>query len=275
MRRTVLFGTAELVREKEWPSAWLLFVDGVLQSYVDTEDPTNLAMPYTDWMGQVIDRHWPAGAVISAVHAGGGGCAVPRFVAAIRPGSDQRVFDLDGQLIDLVREHLDLDAVPGLVVEVRDGLAGIAATQDTTVDLVVVDVFRAGAVVAELATVEAVTQVARILRPGGLYTTNLWDGGDLDFALRAIAAVATVFPHVLVMAEDGIVAGRRPGNLVVAASADELPVAELTEWAAAGPDAVRCLTGRQLAEHRASAPPLTEADLADRVVPRVLAPRPR
>jgi spermidine synthase len=275
VRRTVRFGSAELVREEAWPSAWLLFVDGVLQSYVDLEDPTNLAMPYTDWMGQVIDRHWPAADTVSAVHVGGGGCAVPRFVAATRPGSEQTVFDLDGPLIDLVRERLDLDAVPGLRVEVRDGRAGVDGTPDGAVDLVVVDVFRGGSVVAELATVEAVGQVARILRPGGLYTTNLWDGGDLDFALRGIAAVVAVFPHVLVIAETGILGRRRPGNVVVAASSVALPVAELTEWAAADPSAVRCLTSRQLADRCGTAPPLTEAGLADRAAPRVRARRPR
>src|SRR2546425_3255034 len=103
-----MFGTAELVRDPWRASGWLVTVDGVLQSYVDLADATYLRMPFTVWIAQAIDRHWPAGSAISAVHVGGGGFTLPRYVAAAPPGSDQTVFELDGALVDLVREHLDL-----------------------------------------------------------------------------------------------------------------------------------------------------------------------
>lgn len=259
MTRPVLFGTAELRRDKEQPSAWTVTVDGVLQSYVDLEDPTNLAMPYTDWIGQVIDRHWDAGTTITAVHVGGGGFTLPRYVAAVRPGSDQTAFEVDGQLVEFVRDRLDLDSVPGLRTHVRDGRAGIGGMADDAADLVVVDVFRGGEVATELATVEFVREIARVLRPDGLYTTNLWDGGDLGFAMRAIAAVGEVFPHVLVLVETGVLMRERPGNLVVAASGRALPVAELEAWATADPDPVHCLNPRQLTGMYGPAAPLTEA----------------
>jgi hypothetical protein len=272
----VLFGTAELVRDRELPSAWALTVDGVLQSFVDLDDPTNLAMPYTDWIAQVVDRHWEAGAAIAAVHVGGGGFSIPRYLAAVRPGSGQTVFELDGQLVALVRERFGLDAVPGMRVHVRDGRAGIGEMAAGTADLVVVDAFRAGEVVTELSTVEFVGQVARVLRNGGLYTTNLWDGGDLGFALRAVAAVAEVFPHVLVLGETGVLMRQRPGNLVVAASGRALPVAELETGLGAGisddpdgPDPVHCLTAPQLAAVCGSAPPLTDADPLTSAVPSI------
>lgn len=246
------------MRDKEQPSAWTVTVDGVLQSYVDLEDPTNLAMPYTDWIGQIIDRHWEAGAVITAVHVGGGGFTIPRYVAAVRPGSDQTVFELDGPLVELVRERLDLDAVPGMRTHVRDGREGIGELADGIADLVVLDVFRGGEIVAELATVEFTAQIARVLRTDGLYTANLWDGGSLDFALRAIAGVGEVFPHVLVLGETGVVMRQRPGNLVVAASRRALPVAELETWASSDPDPVHCLTPRQLTAMYGPAAPLTD-----------------
>jgi spermidine synthase len=252
-----MFGTAELVRDRERPSAWTVTVDGVLQSYVDLADPKNLVMPYTKWITRIIDRHWDAGAGITAVHVGGGGCTIPRYLASVRPGSDQTVFELDGQLVELVREQLG--TAPGLQVTVRDGHAGISEMPGGAADLVVSDVFRGGAVVTDLATVEFVGQIARVLRDGGLYTTNLWDGGDLDFALRAVAAVAEVFPHVLVLGETAVLMRERPGNLVVAASRRELPVAELETWAATDLDPVHVLSSRQLAAMCGSAPPLTEA----------------
>lgn len=266
MTRPVLFGTAELRRDEELPSAWTVTVDGVLQSFVDLEDPTNLAMPYTDWMGQVIDRHWDAGSAITAVHVGGGGFTIPRYVAAVRPGSSQTAFELDGPLVEFVRERLDLDGVPGLRIHVRDGRTGIGELADDTADLVVVDVFRGGEVAGELATVEFVGDIARVLRTGGLYMTNLWDGGDLGFALRAIAAVDEVFPQVLVLGETEVLMRQRPGNLVVTASGRPLPVAELEVWAAADPDPVHCLNPRQLTSMYGPAAPLTEASELSRAV---------
>lgn len=262
-----MFGTAELARVPGEASAWTVTVDGVLQSYVDLGDPANLAMPYTDWIGQVVDRHWETGAAITAVHVGGGGYTIPRYLAALRPGSDQTVFELDGELVELVRERLD--TVPGMRVHVRDGRAGIGETADGAADLVVLDVFRGGQVATELATVEFVAQIARVLGSDGLYTTNLWDGGDLGFARRAVAAVGEVFPHVLVLAETGVLMRQRPGNLVVAASRRELPVAELENWASTDPDPVHCLTPRQLAAMCGSAPPLTEADPLTSAAPSI------
>jgi spermidine synthase len=264
-----LFGTAEVVRDRELPSAWKVTVDGILQSYVDLDDPANLAMPYTEWIGQVLDRYWDTGTAIRAVHVGGGGFTIPRYVAAMRPGSEQTVFELDGRLVELVRERLDLDAVPGLRVHVRDGGAGVRELADDSTDLVVLDVFRGGEVATELATVEFVRQTDRVLRANGLYVTNLWDGGDLDFALRAIAAVGAVFPHVLVLGEAGVLMRQRPGNLVVTASHHPLPVAALEVWAAEDPDLVQCLTTRQLAAMCGSAPPLTEASPLTSAAPSI------
>lgn len=269
MATPVLFGIAEIVRDEQWPSAWTVTVDGILQSYVDLADPTNLAMPYMDWIAQVTDRHWETGAAITAVHVGGAGCALPRYLAAARAGSNQTVFELDGPLVELVREQLDLDAVPGTRVHVRDGRVGIDELADNATDLVVLDVFRAGAVATELATVEFVERIARVLRADGLYTTNLWDGGDLGFALRAIAAVDAVFPHVLVLGETGVLMRQRPGNLVVAASRRALPAAELEIWAGDAPDPLHCLTPGQLSAMYGSALPLTEATPLATAVPSI------
>jgi hypothetical protein len=265
--RPVLFGSAELVRDQEHPSAWTITVDGILQSYVDLADPTNLAMPYTDWIGQVVDRHWDAGAPIRAVHLGGGGYSIPRYITAMRPGSDQTVYELDGGLVDLVREVLGLTTIPGMRIHVQDARTAIDGSPDA--DLVVQDVFRAGEIATEMATVEFVGKVAGTLRPGGLYTTNLWDGGDLDFALRAVAAIDEVFPHTLVMAETDVLTRQRPGNLVVAASTRALPVAELESWAATDPDPVHCLTPAQLTAMCGQAAPLTEASPLTSTTPSI------
>ncbi|MGH3439815.1 MAG: spermidine synthase [Sciscionella sp.] len=270
----VRFGIAELVPDPARTAGWAVSVDGVLQSYVDLADPTYLKMPFTVWIAQVLDRHWPRGASVSAVHVGGGGFTLPRYLAASRPGSEQTVFELDGQLVDLVPEHLELDGVPGLRVRTRDGQAGIAELPDADVDLVVLDVVRGGDVVTDLAAVEFLLEIARVLRTGGLYTANIWDAADLSFARRAAAAAVEVFQNVLTFAEAGVLEKLRPGNVVIAASTSELPSTELHEWAASAEDHVFCLTPTQLTKVYGKAAPLTKADPLARPVPAVSRWRP-
>ncbi|MEV0704469.1 fused MFS/spermidine synthase [Saccharopolyspora sp. NPDC050389] len=264
----VRFGVAELIPDRLRAGGWTVSVDGVSQSYVDLDDPAHLKMPYTDWIAQTVNRHWSPGDAVSALFVGGGGCALPRYLAATRPGSRQTVFELDGKLVELVREHLGLDAVPGLEVQVQDGRTGVESALDASADLVVLDAFQGGDVVTELATVEFLTEISRVLRPGGLYAANLWDAAELGFALRAIAAACEVFPHVLVFAHPGVLLRRQSGNVVVAASTSSLPAAELAEWAVTARDRVYCLTPERLAGVCGTAAPLTEADpLLDPVPP--------
>ncbi|MEV0704468.1 fused MFS/spermidine synthase [Saccharopolyspora sp. NPDC050389] len=265
----VRFGVAELIPDRLRGSGWIIAVDGVAQSYVDLQDPGYLKMPFSDWIGQTIDRHWPSGDAVSALFVGGGGFTLPRYLAAARPGSGQLVFELDGPLVELVREHLELDAVPGLEVRVQDGRAGVEGALDDSADLVVLDAFRAGDVVTELATVEFLTEVSRVLRPGGLYAANVWDAADLGFALRVVASVREVFEHVLVIAEPGVLLRRRAGNVVVVASTRALPREELVDWAATAQNRVCCLTPKQLAAVSGTAAPLTEAAPLTNQVPPV------
>ncbi|WP_093153072.1 spermidine synthase [Saccharopolyspora antimicrobica] len=269
IERAVWFGDAELIPDPHRAAGWTVAVDGISQSFVDLADPTYLKFPYVAWIAQAVDRHWPPGTAVSATYLGGAGCTLPRYVAATRPGSAQTAFELDEPLVELVREHLALDEVPGLEVRVQDGRAGIREAPDGSTDLVVLDVFRAGSVATELATVEFLTDLARVLRPGGLCAANLWDGGELEFALRAVAAVGEVFPHVLVLAEPAVLLRHRAGNIVVVASTRDLPKAGLDAWGAAAANRMSCLTLPQLAAVAGTAAPLTEATPHTAPVPPV------
>lgn len=269
--RTVRFGTAELIPERDRPGLWAVVVDGVLQSYVDLTDPSYLELPFTAWIAAVIDHCLPPPRPLSLAHVGGGGFTVCRYLAATRPGCLQTVFELDDLLTELVREYLELDNVAGLHVEARDGRAGVEAMPDDAVDVVVQDAYRAGSPATELAAVEFVTEVARVLPHGGLYVANMWGAGELRFVLRAVASIAAVFDHVLVFAEAGVFMRVRPGNLVVAASSDPLPRERLVEWASAGTeDTVFCLNIRQLEAACGPAEPLTMADHGNTDPPPVL-----
>lgn len=252
----VRFGTAELLADADLPGGWLLTVGGVAQSYVDLEDPTHLEFEYVRRIGDVVDCLEPG--PLAVLHLGGAGCTLARYIAATRPGSRQLVFDADAELIDLVREHLDLRSVPNLRVRISDGREGVATRRDDSADLLVADVFSSGSMPHDIATVEFTADAARVLRGTGTYLLNIADGPGLAFARRVVATVGEVFPHVLLLAEPGVLRGRRFGNLVLAASARALPVDALTARVASAAFPARCLAGGTLRSFSGSARPLTD-----------------
>lgn len=256
-RYPVKFGTAELLRDADRPNAWLLSVDGVAQSHVDLDDPTDLEFDYIRRFADVVD-HLPPGP-LEALHIGGAACTLPRYVAASRPASRQLVFDADGALVDLVRTQLGL-RIPGLRVRITDGREGLATRRENTADLVVVDAFERATLAGGLATLEATQTIATILRSPGIYLTNITDGAGLPFARRYLATLQQVFPHTLLLADPAVLKGRRFGNLVFAASAAELPTAEITQRTASAAFPARCVHGSELRKLAGKATPLTDKD---------------
>ncbi|WP_228645697.1 spermidine synthase [Microtetraspora sp. AC03309] len=257
-RYPVTFGEVELLRDLDRPDGWMLVMSGVAQSYVDLADPTYLDFDYVRLMAEVIGC-LPEGP-LDTVHVGGGACTLPRYLAATRPGSRHIVVEPDAGLVQLVRDQLRLKSVPRLKVRVLDGRAAAAGLNDASADLFVLDAFSGAVMPAELATAEYMAEVARILRPDGTLLINVADGKGLPFARRLLATVLGAFRHVVLLAEPGIMRGRRFGNLIVAASAAELPVGPLTRRAAGGLTQARCLYGQELTNFVAGAAPIRDGE---------------
>jgi spermidine synthase len=267
MRFTVASGEAELLRDLNRPGGWVLTVEGVLQSYVDLNDPTYLDFEYMRYMGDVIDFLAEEGTPLDMVHVGGGACTLARYVSATRPGSRHLVLEPDGDLVDLVREHLDLRSVPRLRVRVTDGRSGVAALRDDYTDVMVIDAYDGATIPVELTTEEFVWEAARVLRPGGTLLLNVADGPGLRFAKRVVATAQSVFPEVVLISDPAVLRSRRFGNLVVAASAASLPVDQVVRRTAGRVPQVRCMYGETVAGFATGASPLRDGD--DEVPPPV------
>lgn len=227
-------GGVELVPDADNPAGWLVVVNGLDSSYVDLDDPTWLEFEYVRWMGDVLDLAALPGAPLRVAHLGGGGCTLPRYVAATRPGSPQLVLEIDPGLLALVTGAFGLAAIAGLRLRAADALAGLAAEPDASFDAVVRDTFEVEAVPPHLATPAYLAQVARVLDAGGVYLANAPAGVDLA-AARAEAALATaVFDHVVLVVDPVHLRGRRFGNVVLAASRRPLPREALARRLAGG-----------------------------------------
>jgi hypothetical protein len=214
-------------RDDARASGRVLVLDDLRHSYVDLDDPTHLDFWYVRRFADVIDHLAPTGP-IDVVHLGGGALTLPTWVQTTRPGSEQTVFEIDEELIELVIDEFDRSTGPGsgLDVVAGDARQSLRDLPDQSADVMIGDAFGSRAVPWHLATQEFATQVARVLRPGGLYTVNVIDGAGLAFLRAQTATIASVFPEVAVVLNEGPAAGRL-GNSVIVASDQPFDTDEL------------------------------------------------
>ncbi|MED7948499.1 fused MFS/spermidine synthase [Streptomyces sp. BE303] len=263
VRRTDL-GQAKLLPDIDHDGGWLLTLDDTPQSYVDLGDPTHLEFEYTQRFGHLVDALAPAGQPLDALHLGGGALTVPRYLAATRPGSRQRVVEVDGPLLSLVAEHLPWHG-PGadITAVVGDARAALAEAAPGSLDLVVADVFHGSRTPAHLTSVEFLRLASAALRPGGCYAANLADGPPLAFARAQAATVRAVFPEACLIAEPPVLRGRRYGNILLVGSTGPLPVADLVRRLAGDIFPARLTDGADLAAFVARTEPVTDATATD------------
>lgn len=215
---------ARVVPDPDRPSGRTLWLDRLRHSYVDLADPTHLEFSYARIMSDVIASIAPQGQPIAALHVGGGGFSLPRYLAAVRTGSFSRVLELDPELVRIARTELDLRTGPDLQVRVGDARLGLAAEPADRYDLVVGDAFGGQAVPWHLATSEFIGAIQRTLRPSGVYAINLIDNPPLGFAQAELATLRAAFDHVALIAPPARVRGAEGGNFVLVGSDAPLDV---------------------------------------------------
>ena len=210
-----------------------LLLDDLRHSYVDLDDPTLLEFWYVRRLVDAIDIHTDG--TIDAVYLGGGAFTIPRYVRATRPGSDQTILEIDGDLVDLVEERMNFDRGDDVDIIVGDGRLAVAALPDDSADVVVGDAFGGRAVPFHLATREFLEDVERVVRPDGVYVANVIDSASENFLRAEVATIVSVFEHVVVVQGPEIVSGTN-GNSTIVASQSSLDVSALHDRLAADAD---------------------------------------
>ena len=200
------------------PAGRVLRLDTLRHSYVDLEDPTHLEFRYTRLFADVLAARFGPGRPVDALHIGGGGFTMPRYLAATRPGSRSLVLEIDRGLVDLARDRLGLVTGPALEVRVGDARLLVDDLPAAAYDVVLGDAFGDLAVPWHLTTAEFAGAVRRTMRPGAVYALNVIDYPPLRFVRAKVATLRQVFRHVAVLAPPSYLDGRLGGNFVVAAS---------------------------------------------------------
>lgn len=242
---------ARVVADPDRPGGRTLELDTLRHSYVDLTDPEYLEFDYTKAIASVADAVRPAGAPMQALHIGGGGFTLPRYLAATRPGTRGTVLEIDGGVVALGRQELGVDAIPGLAVRVGDARTGLREQPRGRFDLVVGDAFGGLAVPWHLTTREVAEQVRDVLTGDGVYAVNVIDYPPDRFARAEVATLRSVFGHVVLLGAPVTVAGEGGGNHILVASRRPLPLAgirdrlaERTPWVVADERATAAFAGR-------------------------------
>jgi hypothetical protein len=257
-------GVAELVPDPRSANAWALFIDGVAQSYVDLDDPLYLEFAYARRVAGVVDAVRTTGAAIDVLHLGGGALSLPRYVAATRPGSRQLVIERDAALNEFVRKRLPIPADLDVTVWIGGARAAMATAASDAYDLIVSDVFEAARMPSDVATAEFAALVVPALRQNGLYVVNVTDVPTLAFTKRLAATLRTAFAQVCVLADPGMLRGRRFGNCLLVASrlVDGVPTRALVRSRPGDTGAVGLLRDEALDSFIAGAAPLLDDTVA-------------
>lgn len=209
---------AEVVQDPDNASQRTLVLDSLQHSAVDLDDPRTLQFEYTQWLAAAMDTKWSDGQALRALHIGGGGFTIPRYLQATRPGTFSHVMEIDPALVALNRERLGLVTGPDLQVDVGDARIGITQAPSDSFDLVVGDAFGGLAVPWHLTTREFTQDVRRTLKPDGMYVINLIDGPPFRFARGELATLRDVFTSIAVVSTSPRLSGRQGGNVVLLAS---------------------------------------------------------
>ena len=215
-------GVARLEQEND--GSVLLEINGVPSSHLHP-DPGHLVFEYMRWMLLAIDLHLAeAGdAAPQIAHLGGGGCSLPRAIAAGHPSARQIVVELDALLAEHVRTWFELPRSPQLRIRVGDAAGALADWREDRFDVLTRDVFAGSRTPAELIGATAARHAHRVLRPGGLYLANCAAAPGTSLLADEVATLSAVFSHVGIIAEPAHLSGKRRGNAVLLASDQELP----------------------------------------------------
>lgn len=216
-------------------SGRVLMLGNSEHSYIDLADPEYLQYSYVQGLAAAAETIRPAnGRGLRVLHIGGGGMALPMYLAAMQPDSEQVVYEIDAGVLDIDRRQLGLRESNKLRVHQADGRVGLRYDKDGPYDVVVGDAFGHHSPPWHLTTREALSEARRQLRKGGLYVSNLIDFPPGNFAKAELATLRDVFPHVLTMATTAALEGKDGSNFITVASDHPIDVdavrAHLNAW---------------------------------------------
>jgi len=189
--------------------------------FIDSDEP---ASEYANYYH--LARHFKPDFSDTLV-IGGAGYSVPKDFLRRYDQLKIDVVEIDPQMTAIARKYFRLKDDPRLNIIHEDGRAFLRHSETAKYDTILMDAFGSlFSVPYQLTTVEAVREMRRSLREGGVVIFNLGSAisGDASQFLQAeLATYRSVFPNVYVFKVNADYDDARVQNLLIVASASETP----------------------------------------------------
>ena len=193
------------VREREIDGRQIrvLYLDALLHSYVDTDDPLFLNYSYEKVFGDIateVARRHPD---MDALFIGGGGYTMPRFIEVMFPQADVEVVEIDPAVTEVATEYLALPADTSIITYPEDARTKLQDLPRGKYEFIVGDAFDDVSVPYHLTTLEFNEMARGLLSEDGIYAINVVDKMRSGRFLRSVAhTLGRTFPYVYVLRAD-------------------------------------------------------------------------
>jgi spermidine synthase len=183
----------------------VLYLDALLHSYVDLDDPLYLRYSYEKVFADLATYAARGNPDLKTLFIGGGGYTLPRFMETMFPGSGLEVVEIDPQVTQVAIDYLGLDRQTRIVTYNEDARTRLQRLEEGRYDLVIGDAFNDVSVPYHLTTLEFNDQLRSLLTPDGIYAVNIVDKMYSGRFLRSfVTTLQRTFPHVYLMRDDAL-----------------------------------------------------------------------
>ena len=197
----------------------VLYLDALLHSYVDVDDPYYLRYAYEKVFADLATYIGHTDPEMDVLFIGGGGYTMPRFLEAMYPRSYLEVVEIDPEVTKIATDYLGLSRKTRIVTYNEDARTKLQQLDEGKYEMVMGDAFNDVSVPYHLTTQEFNEQVKALLSDDGIYSVNIVDkmyGGR--FLRSFVHTMRETFDYVYVMRDDSRWASDDRYTFVVASS---------------------------------------------------------
>ena len=151
---------------------------GARQSCISIKDPDNLVFNYTKMMLGALYLQ-PAPDKILIIGLGGG--TLPSTLSRILPKAKIDTVEIDPAVVRVARKYFNFHMTPTVTVSEEDGRVFVkrAIKKGVKYDLIMLDAFDHEYIPEHLLTKEFLSEVKKVMMPGGVLAANTWSSSRL------------------------------------------------------------------------------------------------
>lgn len=194
-----------------------LYLDGLLQGYIDTKNPWNVHYDLFRQVGSLVELAESRSSSSLNLFIGGGAMTMPRFAESVYPNSRNVVIEIDPGVVRLVASTLARDDVfQQLDVRIGDARTELRKLEPKSLSFVFGDAFTSLSPPWHLTTLEHIEAIESLLAWNGIYVMNVIDAPPFLFVRSEVKTMSSVFDFVALSGSNE--AWVNGGNFLIIAS---------------------------------------------------------